>query len=676
MKVTRMKKYSHVLTLSIAVLAGCQAYPAGLAPQLTTAIPGLPTAARALEARVAFPAARGLLATEADIKALATVSLMAMDGSTLASGVTDGNGAVILAIGQDVNLVAGTCYVLEAVKGLASNAPGKDAVRLRTIVRWTAEGWTSLTSATAGAAATIDKLTTAVAVTVNLEELDATGLMGLVDAAAGTFTRAVTFGDSTDAEVLALAQSVGAYVAGNLDPVATANGLVPRLWGMSAGNGEVGSILTLTGTGFNPLPGQTTVTIGDQSATVIAATPTTIYCVVPNLAPGAHIVKIGGVNASSFIVNAVGPTLTGASLTFLTEGATLTLTGTGFDTTPAANKVMFGSVAATPSAATTTSLTVTVPAGFGNDVQVLVPGAKTNTLTVPSFTAIDLAIGTANRASGGAWATNSLTRLLTGVPNGGTGVEGVKNLTWSQSLPDSANYASLTLATGIIISRNGGTSTLNIQGDLKLGAGSVISANGSNISGNPGGAGGAINLNIAGNLIMEANSAITANGGTSDTHTGGNGGAITIYANGFSLDDTAKIEARGGTGATANGSDGTIVLRSGFGASPSGVFPTPDFQIIPPSTTAQDAISTAYDIGGASHPALTYVGFTKTETKPAGTGITYQFADSADATSWGGWTSDITTLSRRYIRFKATMTTDDAAVTPSLTGLSVQYRHP
>ena len=46
------------------------------------------------------------------------------------------------------------------------------------------------------------------------------------------------------------------------------------------------------------------------------------------------------------------------------EGSTtITITGTGFSTTAANNRVFFGAVSATPSAATATSLTVTVPAG-------------------------------------------------------------------------------------------------------------------------------------------------------------------------------------------------------------------------------------------------------------------------------------------------------------------------
>lgn len=57
----------------------------------------------------------------------------------------------------------------------------------------------------------------------------------------------------------------------------------------------------------------------------------------------------------------VAPQVTGASAATLVPGQSVTLTGTNFDATPANNAVTIGGVAATVTAATTTSLTVTVP---------------------------------------------------------------------------------------------------------------------------------------------------------------------------------------------------------------------------------------------------------------------------------------------------------------------------
>ncbi|GAB4017320.1 hypothetical protein GCM10028808_48400 [Spirosoma migulaei] len=66
-------------------------------------------------------------------------------------------------------------------------------------------------------------------------------------------------------------------------------------------------------------------------------------------------------------------------------GSTVVITGTAFSATPASNTVTFGGVAATVTGATTTSLTVVVPAGAGTPIAV-----KTGTATVTSTTAFAL----------------------------------------------------------------------------------------------------------------------------------------------------------------------------------------------------------------------------------------------------------------------------------------------
>ncbi len=65
--------------------------------------------------------------------------------------------------------------------------------------------------------------------------------------------------------------------------------------------------------------------------------------------------------------NAVGQTVTSVTPNSAIPGSTVTIIGTGFNTTAASNAVYFGGVrAAAPTAATATSLTVTVPVGASN----------------------------------------------------------------------------------------------------------------------------------------------------------------------------------------------------------------------------------------------------------------------------------------------------------------------
>ena len=82
------------------------------------------------------------------------------------------------------------------------------------------------------------------------------------------------------------------------------------------------------------------------------------------------------------------PTISSISPTSGNVGATITVTGTNFNTTPANNIVFFGAIEATVNTASTTSLSVTVPSGatFGRlTVQVANLTAISNDLFLPTF---------------------------------------------------------------------------------------------------------------------------------------------------------------------------------------------------------------------------------------------------------------------------------------------------
>ncbi|WP_245565039.1 IPT/TIG domain-containing protein [Spirosoma spitsbergense] len=76
-------------------------------------------------------------------------------------------------------------------------------------------------------------------------------------------------------------------------------------------------------------------------------------------------------------------TVTAISPTSAPAGSAVVITGTAFNATPTSNSVAFGNVPATVSAATTTSLTVVVPANAGSPVTVTTGGI---TATGPAFT--------------------------------------------------------------------------------------------------------------------------------------------------------------------------------------------------------------------------------------------------------------------------------------------------
>jgi N-acetylneuraminic acid mutarotase len=135
--------------------------------------------------------------------------------------------------------------------------------------------------------------------------------------------------------------------------------------GFSPVSGKVGAAVTINGTGFSETPASNTVEFNGVSATVISSTSTSISTTVPSGATTGKIsVGTGGVSASSaddFTV--IHHTITSFTPTSGLIGAPVTITGTDFNTTPGNNIVKFNNTAATVTASTATTLSVTVPAG-------------------------------------------------------------------------------------------------------------------------------------------------------------------------------------------------------------------------------------------------------------------------------------------------------------------------
>jgi ELWxxDGT repeat protein len=126
--------------------------------------------------------------------------------------------------------------------------------------------------------------------------------------------------------------------------------------------------IKITGNNFSTIPDNNIVKFNGTIATLIG-TPTeaTIVVTVPSGATTGKItVEVGGQTATSsadFIVSSPVPSITSFTPTSGTLGTSITITGTGFNTTPANNVVIFGATNATVTGATATQLTVTVPAG-------------------------------------------------------------------------------------------------------------------------------------------------------------------------------------------------------------------------------------------------------------------------------------------------------------------------
>lgn len=151
----------------------------------------------------------------------------------------------------------------------------------------------------------------------------------------------------------------------------------PALTGLVPSTGIAGSLFTITGASLGT---SGTVTVGGLTAATSAWSATSITCTVPATSTvGAKSVVVtpagaSATNALTYTVTAApapAPAIAAVSPTHAETGATVVITGTDFGAT---GVVEFGSVAATTTAWSATSVTATVPAG-------LAPGATTVTVT-------------------------------------------------------------------------------------------------------------------------------------------------------------------------------------------------------------------------------------------------------------------------------------------------------
>ncbi|MBT9545792.1 MAG: IPT/TIG domain-containing protein [Candidatus Sericytochromatia bacterium] len=230
----------------------------------------------------------------------------------------------------------------------------------------------------------------------------------------GTTTATVNTASATSLNVTVPAgifgsQNVTVTVAGQTNVGTNNYAVTPAITNLTPIAGNVGSSMTINGSGFHTTLGSNTVSFGGTAATVTAATTTQLTVTVPNNVGVQNVtVQVGAqtnAGTNNYTVSAAGPTITNLSASNGTIGSALTITGTGFDTTPGNNTVRFGTTTATVNTASVTSLNVTVPAGiFGSqNVTVTVAGqtnAGTNNYAVtPAITGFTSA-GTSSDVAG------------------------------------------------------------------------------------------------------------------------------------------------------------------------------------------------------------------------------------------------------------------------------------
>jgi ELWxxDGT repeat protein len=163
--------------------------------------------------------------------------------------------------------------------------------------------------------------------------------------------------------------------------------------GFSPASGQVGTTVTITGSGFSTIPENNIVLFNDfVQAVVTASTGSSITTTVPvSASTGAvsvHVGSEGATTAESFFVPA--PTITGFFPPEGQPGTVVTITGTDFSILPDANLVLFNGEQASILSSTPTTITAVVPAGAASGPIQLAIGIQyaesLESFTVPAAT--------------------------------------------------------------------------------------------------------------------------------------------------------------------------------------------------------------------------------------------------------------------------------------------------
>jgi len=327
--------------------------------------------------RVDWSGTREVQAAPSDVVGAATVSFIELSGNTtVVTGRTDAAGAFSLNLGTFAPATGGV-YLLEAVKGLSGQAPGKDAARFRTFVSWTGSGWTSMTAGTTAGPHVINALTTALAIQSALDPTNVAPANTInkvnVSTSPPSLRATPVYTNHPDTETNQLASDLITYLGADLDPVASVPAILPSLSSFTPSQGPTNSLLRIEGRGFSPVPAGNSVTIGGAQAQVLVATPTTLVVVVPaNASTGTVRIQTSRGSVQSTSNYTVIEDLTTLAITDITPtvgrvGSSVMLSG-NFNT-PVAPAVVFPGPAGTPpilarvTSWTPASMTVTVPLG-------------------------------------------------------------------------------------------------------------------------------------------------------------------------------------------------------------------------------------------------------------------------------------------------------------------------
>jgi hypothetical protein len=163
--------------------------------------------------------------------------------------------------------------------------------------------------------------------------------------------------------------------------------LAPALASLLPNNGNVGTLVTISGKNFGTIPD--TVTFNGTTATPTIWTPTSITVPVPAGATNGNVVVTVAGSASNGLLFTFTPSITSLSTNSAPAGASITVTGTNFGGTQGTSKVTFNGKAATVVTWSATSIVVNVPVGGTGSVVVTINSIASNGI---AFTVQDYSV--------------------------------------------------------------------------------------------------------------------------------------------------------------------------------------------------------------------------------------------------------------------------------------------
>ena len=183
------------------------------------------------------------------------------------------------------------------------------------------------------------------------------------------------------------------------------------LTSLTPASAPVGALVTITGAGFGPVQGGSTVNFNGTLAATTSWSDTRIVAAVSNLTTtGPVSVTVGGVvsNTLGFAVTAT-PSITDVSPNTATPGTQVTITGSGFGSAQGSGTARLGSTFASVSSWSDTSILATVaPGSVSGTAQVRQGGVGSNSV---AFTVVTPTIASVSPTSGAVGAQVTITGL-------------------------------------------------------------------------------------------------------------------------------------------------------------------------------------------------------------------------------------------------------------------------